>query len=292
MSTEPTLRAMGDAVWGRRVARLPERGVLLVCTDLHGNVPDYERMKALFFQEKALGNDPILAFCGDLVHGPDPGTRAAWPRYLGTPYDDRSAELILDMERFTRDERVFTLLGNHEHAHVGGPPVPKFYPDEAAVLEATLGAETERVLEFIRSFPLLAMAPNGLVLTHAAPRSTEPRADDFERLRYDGYRTVPLLRMADVDTLGALLWARMATEGQARRLLRALFGDEFTEGFVTFGHDVVHEGYDRFSASQICVSTSFGLDDERKTYLRLDLSQRYASAHALREGVELLPLYP
>lgn len=286
----PPARAMGAAVWGRRLARLPERGTLLVCTDLHGNLDDYERMKAVYFREKEAGNDPILAFCGDLVHGPNPGLTHRWPSYLGSPYRDRSADLILDFERFTREERAFSLLGNHEHAHIGGPKVPKFYPDEAAVLDGALGGEARRVHEFLRTWPLLAVAPCGVVLTHAAPRSTEPSAAAFERLHYEGYERIPLLRMADVNTVGALLWARVASESQALNLLRAALGEPEPEGFVAFGHDVVPEGFDRFSDSQICVSTSFGLDNRNKVYLRLDLGRRYRSAQELQVGEEILPL--
>ena len=40
-----------------------------------------------------------------------------------------------------------------------------------------------------------------------------------------------------------------------------------------------------------CFSTSFGLFDEQKVFVSLDLGERYANVHALREGVELLRLY-
>lgn len=289
-SPEPVTRALGDAVWGRKLARLPREGTLLVCTDLHGNLDDYQRMKAVYFREKQAGNQPILALCGDLVHGPNPALSARWPSYLGSPYRDRSAELLLDFEQFTRTERAFTLLGNHEHAHIGGPKVPKFYPDEAAVLDAALGVEAERMHDFMRSFPLLAAAPCGVVLTHGAPRATEPSVSAFERLHYEGYEHIPLLRMADVNTVGALLWARMASETQAVGLLRTVLDDGAEGGFVAFGHDVVPAGFDRFTDSQICVSTSFGLDNRNKVYLRLDLSRRYRSAQELQVGEEILPL--
>lgn len=288
----PVERALGAAFWGRKVARLPTEGVLLYCTDLHGNLADYERMKALYAAEVAAGNQPILAFCGDLVHGPDTDRYAPdrWPAHLGTRYIDRSAELILDFERFTRSERAFTLMGNHEHAHVGGPVVPKFYPDEAAVLDAALGDEAPRIHEFFRSFPLLAFSPNGAVLTHAAPASSEPDLDAFERLSYAGYGDVPLMRMADRDTVGALLWARYAHDVSAKALLSALIPGG--GGFVAYGHDIAREGYVREGRHMLNLSTSFALFDERKVYLRLDLSRRYHSAEDLADDIEILKLYP
>jgi len=271
-------------VWNRKLARLPARGVLLVATDLQGNRRDYERMKELYAAE----DDAILAFCGDLVHGPSPDMNApgAWPDYLGAEYRDESAELVRDFEQWTRRERGFSLLGNHEHAHIGGPVVPKFYEDEAAVLDAALAGDRERIHAFFRSFPLLAVAPCGVVLTHAAPRATAPTAGAFEQLSYDGYEQVPIQSMYAQDALGALLWSRSATAEQARALLAVVGGS-----LVVYGHDVVHEGYEKVGAEQLCLSTSYGVDDEHKFYLRIDLGARYPSVQDLREGIELKRLY-
>ena len=84
--------------WGRKVARLPERGTLIVSTDLQGNYEDYYALKQIYADEEERGNEPVLLLCGDLVHGPgeyfaDP---ARWPDYLGTFYRDRSVDLVLD----------------------------------------------------------------------------------------------------------------------------------------------------------------------------------------------------
>ena len=61
---------------------------------------------------------------------------------------------------------------------------------------------------------------------------------------------------------------------------------------MAFGHDVVAEGYEKLGAEQICFSTSYGLDNARKVYLRLELSTRYHSVGDLREGIEIKKLYP
>ena len=286
-------RALGRRVWGRRVARLPARGILLCSTDLQGNRGDYEALKAVYAREKAAGGAAILCLQGDLVHGPSPDLQepGAWPDHLGTPYRDESAALLLDFEQWTRREAGFALLGNHEHAHIGGPVVPKFYDDEAAVLDAALGGERARMHAFLRTFPLVAVAPCGIVLTHAAPRATERDARAFERLGYAGYERVPIVEMVRRDTVGALLWARNATAEQARALLAALLPARHGEGLVAYGHDVVHEGYEKVGAEQICFSTSYALDDANKVYLRLDLGARYRSTADLREGREIRHLH-
>ena len=289
-----TDRALGPAVWGRRVARLPASGVLLVATDLQGNLRDYETLKRIHQRELAAGADAILAFTGDLVHGPCPELNEpdAWPSYLGTPYRDESAALIRDFERYTRTERAFSLIGNHEHAHVGGPVVPKFHDDEAAVLDAALGEDRPAIHELFRSFPLLAVSPSGVVLTHGAPRAAEADLEAFEGLGYAGYERISIQRMHQVDTVGALLWARGAAPENARALLAATALEGRPNSFVVYGHDVVREGYDKIEDEQICVSTSFALHDSRKVYLRLDLSTRYRGVRELRDGIEILPLYP
>lgn len=280
--------------WGRKVARLPDHGVLLVATDLQGNYEDYEALKAIYHREEKAGNEPLLLLCGDLVHGPgghyaDP---ANWPDFLGTFYRDRSRELILDYERFADSARTVALLGNHEHAHIGGPVVSKFHPDEAAVLDAELADDASRIQAFIGTFPLIAVANCGATFVHGAPRATEKDLDGFEALDYQGFEQVDIGSMYERGTVGTLLWARCAEPEHARAFLRATRQGEGSNAFVGFGHDVVREGYEKIGAEQICVSTSFGCDDQNKVYLRLDLAGQYTSVHDLQRGREILQLYP
>jgi hypothetical protein len=279
-----------DEVWGRKLARLPDAGVLLVATDLQGNLGDYERMVALFEAERAAG-PAVLAFCGDLVHGPSPELNlpGGWPAHLGTSYVDQSAELVRRFEALTRDAPAFSLMGNHEHAHVGGPVVPKFYPDEAAVLDRALGEDRVRIHRFFRSFPLVAVGRCGVALTHGAPLRTAPSPAAFEALTWEGYEGVPLHEMLHMDALGALLWARSCDDEDALALLRVVA--ERGDGVVVHGHDVVREGYAREGAHHMVVSTSYGLRDADKVYVRIDLGGRYRTTDDLRDGIEILRLY-
>ncbi len=225
------------------------------------------------------------------MHGPSPDLNeaGAWPEYLGTPYVDESAALIRDFEQLTRYARAFSLLGNHEHAHVGGPVVAKFYHDEAKVLDEALGSDRARIHAFLETFPLVASGSCGIVLTHGAPKATERTIEDFERLRYRGPDTATFGVLTH-STVGALLWARSATSEQARELLRVTTGEG--DGAVIYGHDIAASGYDSAGPEQICVSSSFGVFDPCKTYLRIDLAKRYRSVRDLRPGHEILPLYP
>ena len=271
-----------------RLLRLPDRGRLLVCTDLQGNLGDFEQMVRHF---RAAGDDAVLVLTGDLVHGPDAETVARWPDHLGTPYVDRSPELVeaFRAEAQRAPGRVHCLLGNHDHAHIGGPATRKFHRDEAAALEARLApAEVEALRGLIRGFPLAAVAACGAVLLHAAPSAPIDGPGDLEALSVEGFAHLDFRDFLSTEAvLGPLLWSRMATAPQAQRFLRALGGT-----LAIFGHDVVREGYAMDTPEQLCVSTSFGCFDAHKVYVELDLGARYPSAAALRPDIELKKLYP
>jgi hypothetical protein len=271
---------------GGRLLRLPDRGRLLVATDLQGNLRDCERMLALF---DGAGDQALLVFTGDLVHGPDDPTVAHWPEHLGTPYRDESPAVV-DAFRAAQARapgRVFCLLGNHDHAHVGGPATCKFHPDEREALEARLDDRgREQLRATLAAFPLVAVAPCGVALSHAAPAAALESLEHLARLRLDGYQHMNYLGFLDVPVVGELLWARGATAAQAASFLRAVGAQ-----VAVFGHDVVAEGFCRAGPQQVRVSTSFGLLERDKVYVELDLSRRYTSADDLREGVELKRLW-
>lgn len=286
--------AYHNSFFGAKVCKLPNQGILLFATDLHGNYQDYKQLKQIYLQEKVLGNQPFLLFCGDLVHGPSADLLEpnAWLDHLGDPYYDQSAELIIDFMDFSKKEQTVSLLGNHEHAHIGGPMLSKFHPDEAKELAKRFEqAGGSGLKEFFQSFPLIAISRNGVSFSHAAPAATEETLTEFENLRYEGYKEISTWDMYEQGTIGALLWARMASEEQAKRFLKVT-SPEIDSSFVAFGHDIIDEGYDRIDQHQICVSTSFGLFNRFKTYLRLDLSEQCQGTSSLIEQVNICALYP
>ncbi len=285
-----------------RLIRIEGPGKLLVCTDLQGNLGDFLQVIRKFRELVAREPGSHLILTGDLVHGPEYSPEE-WPDYLGTYYFDDSPGVIHAFEAL-REEfpgQVHALLGNHEHAHVGGPVVSKFFLDEAAHLENRMGPEGAQWLRrLLRDWPVVAVTSSGAVLTHGAPAvaatdltgpenfvdlcgpTASPGANDLS-----GYERVPLWMMAQSSLLGALLWARSASPEEARHFVRMLGGT-----FSVFGHDIVREGYLIMGDEQICVSTSFGLFDADKTYLEIDLAHRYESVRELEPGREIRKLYP
>ena len=175
------------------------------------------------------------------------------------------------------------LLGNHEHAHVGGPVVAKFFPDEARRLEELLGEDgTREMRAWLRTWPLVALARRArIVMLHAAPHALVRGPEDLERLSLDGFDGTPLEDMAGRTILGALLWARTTTTDRAFSFLRALDKDARV---AVFGHDVARGGYAVEREPLLCVSTSFGCFDGDKLYLEWDLAEPAESARRSRPG--------
>ena len=58
-----------------RVVVFPNKGNLLVCSDLHGNKEDYLQMLNLFESELKNLEETYLLFLGDLIHGPDENSK-------------------------------------------------------------------------------------------------------------------------------------------------------------------------------------------------------------------------
>lgn len=155
-----------------RVVRLPDKGRLIVATDLQGNLQDFLRVEAVF--EEANQEHPdgaTLLITGDLVHGPEI-PKSVWPEYLGSYFRADSVTLLSRAEQLQQRfrGRVYYLLGNHEHAHIGGPVVSKFFADEALRLERLLGSSRARhVCKWFLQWPLVALARQaGLLFTHGA----------------------------------------------------------------------------------------------------------------------------
>ena len=273
-----------------RVLRLPDHGRLLVCTDLQGCLRDFQRFVQIF--EQALVDqhgDAHVLFTGDLIHGPhiDPED---WPDFLGEYYRDASGEVMMGFAELSAryPGRVHALLGNHEHGHIGGPHTAKFAADEVALLEQILGpAATARMRSIIQTFSLAAVTRCGAVFTHGAPAAQIDSIADLEAADLSGAHYASPLDVLDTPVVGKILWARSATEAEARRFLRAMNGT-----ISIYGHDVIPEGYEVNGDTQMVVSTSFGLFDTNKVYVSLDLGAKYRVIHDLRVGHEVLPLYP
>jgi hypothetical protein len=273
-----------------RIVELPPRGKLIVATDLQGHLGDFRRLAWLFERSRQERPDTFLVITGDLVHGPELEAEE-WPEHLGGYYVGNSVAVLEEAAALQRQHpgHVHYLLGNHEHAHIGGPVVGKFFPDEAARLEELLGPERTRwAQEWLLTWPLVAVAPRaGLCLLHGAPHAPIQSRRDIEEIDLAALREGASFRLNGArNILTALLWARAASAERARAFLRALGP---TLQVAVHGHDVAREGFVVEDATHLCVSSSFGCHDGDKVYLTWELDDPAVSAlDVARRGLRRL----
>ncbi len=276
---------------------------MLVAADLHGNYRDFLTIAHRF---ERLGEDAHLLLLGDLVHGPylDP---SSWPQdaphghpLAGRPYRDESPAVLLGVQLLASryPGRIHVLLGNHEHAHIGGPRTSLFARDEATALEQRIGIEASlHMASFFRSLPIVAWAPCGLLFSHAAPAVELLRIEDLEAIDYRRYiaprrtdkpRSTKSSKPGDhaARLLGQLLWEHVLPPFKAQSLLARVNAQ-----IAVYGHTIIPTGYQTIGFEQLILSTSFGMRDEHKTVLLVDLDEHYLTVDSLRPGIELLPLY-
>jgi len=273
-----------------RVRVLPAHGRLLISTDLHGNREDFERLRALFFREREAADDPTAvhwALLGDLVHGPSDRARERDPERFG--YQDESpwlVEAVIELREQLPDN-VHLLLGNHDHGHIGGPHTSKFHADEVVALEQRMSDEAIARMRALFGQALLAVAaPCGLLLCHGSPDE-----------QLDSLATLAVIDPCDEPDLArrSILRSLLTSYGQrgetTATLLRQLSSPGLELNVVVHGHDVDLGGWYVEHGNQAC-PVLFGAAPRQRRYLLVDLGRRYQRAEDLREGVEVLRLYP
>jgi hypothetical protein len=267
------------------------RGPVLVSADLHGNLADFERLRDVFLASDARGEQPVWISVGDWVHGPpDETARDDVLDRFGVPlyaYRDETPALLEQlfalMDRF--GDRVLSICGNHEHAHIGGRRTSKFHRDEAAALEARMTpAAVAELRRRFATWPLvIRIAACGVAVTHGAPIPAS--VADFEAARFAG-------ASASSDVLASAMVRYGFCRGENVELLARLSEPGCELGVLVHGHDREEEGFHPNGPAALLLCTSFGARRARKSYLWLDRAQRYASLAALRDGIELRRLWP
>lgn len=278
-------RAILEAMPRRHLA-LDGPGRLLVSTDLHGNLEDYQRLVAIFGALRASADAPVhWVILGDLVHGPDEASRS---RFDGLyDYDDRSRELV-DAVCALREAfagTVHFVLGNHDHAHVGGPTTRKFHADEAAHLESTMSEEARSRLRALFADALLLVTSScGLALAHGAPPVCFESPDELDSI------ALPASDPAHARVVRAMTTPYGQPRDEMQRFLAAASRGGAPQRVLVHGHDKCEEGWFVEHDNQVC-PVLFGARRANKRYVLADLDARYETAGDLRDGHELRRLY-
>ena len=223
------------------------------------------------------------------------------PLLGGRPYRDESPAILLGLQLLAERHpgRVVALLGNHEHAHIGGPRTAVFARDEAGALEQRLGIENSVWLAgYLKSLPLWAIAPCGVLFSHAAPAAELGNLTDIEAIDYRRYLPPkPEARSraakpskpgeATARLFGQLLWESALPPFKAQALLGVAAAQ-----VLVYGHAVIPTGYQTIGYEQLILSSSFAMADEHKRVLELDLGATYLTVEDFRPGFEIQCLYP
>lgn len=267
---------------------LPDRGILLVSTDLHGNWQDYERLAHRFEQERQDNPQTFWLILGDAVHGPNRHVATHEPELYGfADHSFRIVAAIADLKRrFFR--HVLYVLGNHDHGHIGGPHTGKFHADEVKALDSRLNGEQRDLLkDFFLQALLAVSAPCGVLCCHGSPDATLTDLNQLEDIAWAPHQNTPVAN--------AILAGFLRSYGQpgpvTARLLANISRPELDLKVVIHGHDVDDEGWFTEGGNQLC-PVLFGAPDHKKRFLRLDLAARYTAVTDFREGTEILNLYP
>lgn len=268
---------------GRRWILLPSSGRLIVNTDLHGNLEDFEAMERRF-RDHPGAHWLIL---GDVVHGPDEEGRRMNPALYD--YEDRSGELVdrIAALRAAHPDRLHLVLGNHDHGHVGGPPVGKFHLDEVATLESRLAPDAiARLKALFREAALAAVAPCGLFFSHGSPSLLES-LDELDRLPLEVKQADRRAQKVLYDLLTSYGQREEATTAFLERMSRSA---GFPLSVVVHGHDRDESGWFADGTNQL-QAVIFGAPKANKRYLEIDLAKHYRSAADLRDGIEIRRLH-
>lgn len=268
----------------KRTTVLPDRGVAIVNTDVHGNLDDIRAVRRVF---EASDPDAHWVILGDLVHGPDDQARSEDPGIYGYPDESmRVVQEVLDAGEKSPG-RVHFVLGNHDHGHVGGPHTRKFHRDEVAHLEESLSLEEKNALRGLFSNALLAvLSPCGVFLSHGSPPDDLRHIEDLDRIQDFGAPGDPYL----TKVLAGFLTHYGQRDDVSARFLAAASAGGVPARVVVHGHDRDERGFFYEGQRQLCLCI-FGAPRHEKRYLRLDLAGHYQQATDLRDGVEIVRLH-
>ena len=248
-----------------RLIKLPKKGRLLIFTDLHGNLEDYEK-----YLKKWDANDPncYIVISGDFIHS--------------IYKEDYSIEILEDIiGKYEKHENFFPLLGNHEWIHIINGNLFKANINlrlefEKLIIEkkGSLEPYLTKYIEFFKSIPFFIQSENGIFISHAGPSDLIENYEDFKAfIRDDEYYSELVL---------SVLSQRPEIDYNEEDI--AYFLDLVKSNLMVVGHTAVN-GYAIYG-KQIVLSSSFSKGD--KYYLDIDLSKSINTMDDLRECLKEL----
>ena len=260
-----------------KLIELPNYGRLMVVSDLHGNLNDYEKYIGLWDCQDP---DFHIVFLGDLIHSPY--------------FNDKSVELLDDViEKDKKYPNFHVLLGNHEWAHIvhrdifkNGENIREDFEYLISYKKGTIEPAITEYIRFFKSMPFFVKTENGIFLSHAGPSRKVKSIEDFNGI-FDGDYHNPIL--------DDFLWLRPKRNLYGRRNILTdsnLYDDGDIFNFLNIvgancmvvGHSPV-DGYKQYG-NQLIISSSFQTED--KVYLDIDLSKEIKHMKDLLDCIRYL----
>lgn len=234
-----------------KLIELPDHGRLIVVTDLHGNLDDYEAYLNLWDESDP---DFHIVFTGDLIHAVNLD-------------EDGSVEIVEDaMVKSKEHSNFHTLLGNHEWAHIthntiykSGEDLLMNFKNLVSFRKGFIEPSLTRYIQFFKTMPYFARTANGLFISHSGPSAKIRNIEGFEKI-FEGDYSSPILY--------DFLWNRFTKVTNYTKEDVSRFLDIVGSKYMIVGHCPV-ESYEIFG-NQMIMSSSF--NTKVKTYLDIDLS--------------------
>lgn len=233
-----------------RLIKLPKKGRVLIFTDLHGNLEDYNK-----YLDKWDSNDPDchIVIAGDFIHS--------------IYKEDYSVEILEDIiEKYKKYDNFHPILGNHEWVHIananlfkGNVNQKKYFEKLIVDKKSSLEPYLSNYIDFFKSIPFFIQTENGIFISHTGP---SPKIETYEDYEYivedDDYYN---------ELVFSVVWARPNKDYTEEDV--SFFLDLVGSNVMVVGHTVA-DGYTIFG-KQMILSSSFGSDE--KLYLDIDLSE-------------------
>jgi Icc-related predicted phosphoesterase len=216
---------------------LEDHGQLVMTGDLHGNLKNFQKLRAYANLERTQARHIILH---ELLHLPTLLPGQADPSYWLLV---RAAQFKLEFP-----EQVHFLLGNHEVAQLTKRDIVKDGLYSVASFQQTVlnqyGEDRGQdvllaVNEFIESLPLAARTPNRIFLSHSLPDANQMVLFDPKVIG----RNWKLQEAMPGGSVYLLTWGRQRSSEQLDRLAEMYDCDIFIHGHIQqeMGYEVVQD---------------------------------------------------
>jgi serine/threonine-protein phosphatase PP1 catalytic subunit len=249
-----------------KLIQLPDHGRLIVVTDLHGNLDDYNRYLNLWDEGDS---DFHIVFAGDLIHAVDG--------------NDGSIEILDDAMAKSKEYSNFhTLLGNHEWAHITNTEIYKKevpqlwdFKNLISYKKGYIEPHLTNYIKFFKTMPFFVRTVNGLFISHSGPSDKVRSIEAFNKMFVGDYSS-PILY--------DFLWNRYNSVTDYTKEDINRFLDVVESKFMVVGHCPV-ESY-KVYGNQIIMSSSF--NTKVKTYLDVDLSMEFNDIKDLQKQLKFI----